>query len=231
MTANESDFIKFMTLATLEAPVYPNDYVKPLNQIENLGVALSPLPYKKYRYNVNSHKNGSSSDSISNDGSETVELTLKNIRPPKFNMDVSFSVNDTIHQVKQYLVTNVESIMDTTQLKILLKGKVLHDNFLLGDLKENKATLTIMVSNKVVNKNNKVEEKSDTIEEKTLKNSNNDNTVDTLKSTPPTSIDSDTSVNVELPWNKIEQVLKDNYTGSAAAVYLARLKKGWDMAK
>ncbi|SCU97348.1 LAME_0F19372g1_1 [Lachancea meyersii CBS 8951] len=141
MSTPEKDFInKFVALATLQHSGLPSDTKKPLQDVTNLGVALPAL---RYKYN---HKRVKRSELVESDAASTVQLRLKSIRAPKFVHTKEFSVSQTIHQVKRFLTEVEEAIEDPSQLKLLLKGKVLHDNVLLSDLKAQEADLVVMVS-------------------------------------------------------------------------------------
>ena len=192
MTSPEHEFVsKFLTLATLSQPVLPSDYKKPLLQVNTLGVALPALKYKyspkKWLKSANSQK--------------SLKLTLKNIRPPKFTLDHEFDPNDTVYQVKEYLISEGKA-QEANQLKLLLKGKVLHDSELLSGLNTDTAIITVMISR--VNKPD--------------------------ISTQEPSIQ--TQYPMTLPWKAIESALSSELKDSQqVASALARLQKGWKMAK
>ncbi|GAV52806.1 hypothetical protein ZYGR_0AI00880 [Zygosaccharomyces rouxii] len=131
----EHEFVsKFLTLATLNQPVLPKDYKKPLHQVNSLGVALPALRYKY-------HAKKSNKD----DNDKGLKLVLKNIRPPKFTLENEFGRNDTVRQVKEFLISEGKA-QQLSQLKLLLKGKVLHDSGILSELLEDEATITVMIS-------------------------------------------------------------------------------------
>ncbi|SCU80799.1 LAFA_0C01222g1_1 [Lachancea sp. 'fantastica'] len=137
MTSPEKDFInKFVALATLRQSALSSDSKKPLQDVTNLGVALPAL---RYKYNHKRARKSAGADSV-------VQLRLKSVRAPKFVHSKAFSATQTIYQVKRFLVEVEDSIVDSSQLKVLLKGKVLHDNMLVSDLKVEEADLVIMVS-------------------------------------------------------------------------------------
>ncbi|CEP64700.1 Mdy2p LALA0_S13e01002g [Lachancea lanzarotensis] len=141
MSSPEKDFIcKFVALATLQQSALSSDSKKPLQDVTNLGVALPAL---RYKYD---HKRARKSALSGPGTSSVVQLRLKSIRAPKFVHSKEFSPTQTIYQVKRFLVELEDSIVDTSQLKILLKGKVLHDNVLVSDLKVQEADLVVMVS-------------------------------------------------------------------------------------
>ncbi|GCE99948.1 hypothetical protein ZYGM_001954 [Zygosaccharomyces mellis] len=135
MASPEHEFVsKFLTLATLNQPVLPADYKKPLQQVNSLGVALPALKYKYHSKKTNRHNND-----------KGLKLVLKNIKPPKFTLEHVFSCNDTVRQVKELLISEGKA-QQSSQLKLLLKGKVLHDSGILSELLENEATITVMIS-------------------------------------------------------------------------------------
>lgn len=200
MSTTEHEFVtKFLTLATLSQPVLAKDFNKPLQEVTSLGVALPAL---KYKYDPKRVNKISGSGAASSSGS--IKLTLKNVRPPKFSVEHEFSVNDTIHQVKQLLVQE-NKIQQVKQLKLLLKGKVLHDKILLSDLNTNEATLTVMVSKPV-----------DKLSE----------------SDPVVSPVEEVSQDIIIPWNDIEILLKSKLNNDQqASQALEKLKKGWGLSQ
>ncbi|SCU86848.1 LADA_0E00628g1_1 [Lachancea dasiensis] len=137
MSSPEKEFItKFVALASVQASGVSADAKVPQQNVTNLGVALPPL---RYRYDHRRAKKNATD-------SATIKLRLKSIRSPKFAHAQDFATSQTIYHVKQHLAEVEESILDSSQLKILLKGKVLHDNMLLSDLKAAEADLVVMVS-------------------------------------------------------------------------------------
>ncbi|SCW04582.1 LAFE_0H16732g1_1 [Lachancea fermentati] len=202
MTSPEREFInKFLSLATLNAPALPADYKKSLHDVDNLGVALPPL---RYKYD---HKRAKLS-ALAN-GSSEVSITLKSVRPPKFVHTKSFSKIDTVHVVKEFLVDQEDSLSDTSQLKLLLKGKVLHDSVLLSDLKTDKADLTVMVSKAL----------------KVADASSSDS------HSPPIqpSISAET---LEVPWEDIQKLLDNKLESEARSrEVFERLRRGWTLTE
>lgn len=208
---SERDFTtKFLTLASLNEPVLASNYQKPLKDVTALGVALPAL---KYRYNPNRAKRVHTNDAEDQNG---VRLTLKSIRNPKFVITNNFNKNDTILQIKKYILTEgkVEQI---EQLKLLLKGKVLHDNLLLLELGTEEATINVMVS--------------------APKQQTTTTPIPATESTPvvddePVQESITDLENISLPWNDIE-ILLQNKLNNAEEVNFAmdRLKKGWNLVK
>lgn len=201
MSTPEHEFIsRFLTLATLSEPVLPADYRLPLEQVTNLGVALPAL---KYKYDpIRARK--SAANAGQNAKGNSVTLTLKSIRPPKFSVDYQFPRNDTVYQVKQQLV-EAGKAEQPEQLKLLLKGKVLHDSELLSDFVVETATITVMLSKSV-----------------SAESSSN--------ATPVPDVPVET--NLQIPWKDIEKTLSSNLaTPKEVANALDRLKRGWDLTK
>lgn len=192
MTSPEHDFVsRFLTLATLSQPVLPSDYKKPLVQINSLGVALPAL---KYKYNPKK-----SSSTIS-PGHDVIKLTLKSVRAPKFVFDHEFDRNDTVHEVKESLVSEGKA-QEVNQLKLLLKGKVLHDSELLSSFNMDSGVITVMISKPPTPDPSKQQEDV-TSSQSTLK----------------------------LPWGAIESALDSELKDAKqVALALARLQKGWEM--
>lgn len=196
MSSPELDFVsRFLTLATLSTPALPNDYKLPLQQVSSQGIALPPL---KYKYDPRRRNGGSGEDA------RKVTLTLKSVRAPKFCVECQFNSKETVLQVKQRLVEEGKA-PGTEELKLLLKGKVLHDSELLSSLTSDTATINVMVS-------------------KT-----------TQTATPPPSADptvTSKSPASEMPWNEIENVLSSRFPDpKETQKALDRLKRGWELAK
>ena len=208
---SERDFTtKFLTLASLNEPVLSANYQKPLKDVTTLGAALPAL---KYRYNPNRAKRVHTTDSENENG---VKLTLKSIRNPKFVISNSFNKNDTVLQVKEFILKE-EKVEQVEQLKLLLKGKVLHDNLLLLELGTEDATINVMVS--------------------APKPQTNPTTVPTTQSTPvvddePVQESISDLESIILPWNDIETLLQSKLKNAEEVNYtIDRLKKGWNLAK
>lgn len=201
---SEREFIsKVLTLASLDTPQIPCDYHKPLQEVVKLGVPLPSLPHS-FDYNkLNMDKSYIGE----------IEVNLKSIRPPKFNHSKYFSSNDTISQVKNFLCTT-EPDLSYAQIKLLLRGKVLHDSLLLRDLKVNKVVLTVILSKnddtKHMNHSQSFNTDSDSKVDETLQTENN----------------------IELPWEEIKQLLfnyiKDSKHADSA---FERLRKGWELTQ
>lgn len=197
---------KFLTLATLNEPVFASNYQKPLQEVNALGVALPAL---KYRYDPKRVRR--SNQGIPADANCTISLTLKSIRNPKFTVSKQFAKTETVLQIKQFLVEDgkVEQI---EQLKLLLKGKVLHDNILLLELNVDEAVVNVMVS--APKPNSKPVDEAEIIE------------------TEPSQESIADLENLNVPWNDIESLLREKFPNIEEANYaIERLQKGWNLTK
>ncbi|SCU84516.1 LAMI_0C07778g1_1 [Lachancea mirantina] len=198
MSTPEKEFItRFLSLATINPPLLASNYKKPLQAVETLGVALPPL---RYKYDANKNKNsGNWSDG-------EIHLSMKSIRPPKFALSRSFLGNNTIYQVKAFIVMQEEAVHDATQLKVLLKGKVLHDNLLLSDLKVSEAQLTVLVAKPEPNAPNNKNETSSTMETSKAK--------------------------LMVPWKDIRSILLQKLEDETTAQEIFnRLQRGWEVTE
>ncbi|CCC69461.1 hypothetical protein NCAS_0C04710 [Naumovozyma castellii] len=213
MTSTEPDFIsKFLTLATLNEPALSSNYEKPLQEISSIGVQLPPL---KYRYDPTKVKREATPGILNTSSSTPIPLTLKSVRPPKFSLEHQFSSNDTIYQVKKYLVDESKA-QSTTDLKLLLKGKVLHDSVPLVDLEVENPMINVMISKSssattspapipVPKKAEKPLEKEESLHPKPL---------------------------MSLPWEDIESLLETKLQDKEHATQaLQRLKRGWSLTE
>ncbi|QHS76016.1 Mdy2p [Saccharomyces paradoxus] len=206
----EHEFVsKFLTLATLSEPKLPKSYIKPLKDVTNLGV---PLPTLKYKYKQNHAKKLKLQQDQQVQENAAVHLTLKKIQAPKFSIEHDFSPSDTILQIKQHLM-NEEKASRLSEIKLLLKGKVLHDNLFLSDLKITSANSTITV---MIKPNPTISKESEAAKP--------------TSSPAPTSA---TPQELVVPWDEIETLLKDNFKNDQSAVkqIMDRLQKGWSLAK
>ncbi|CUS22817.1 LAQU0S07e00760g1_1 [Lachancea quebecensis] len=205
MSLPEKEFIsKFLSLVAQQPIVLKSDFKTPMENITNLGVALPPLKYKYDHKRLKRSGGGGG-------GSARVQLNLKSIRAPKFVYSQGFDQSDTIYQVKEFLIQKEDSIHEPSQIKVLLKGKVLHDNILLSDLKSDKADLVVMVSK---------------LERAALQSTPADAAANASVGTEEGSPGS-----AQIPWAKIETLLKDEMANpQEAAAVLQRLQRGWDLA-
>ncbi|AET39007.1 Mdy2p Ecym_3530 [Eremothecium cymbalariae DBVPG len=201
MTTAERDFVtRFLTLTSINEPALSKDYFKPLEEIQELGLSLKPLNYKYDHKRVKLAESQQPND---------IEITIKSIKPPKFNHTKVFKPNNTVLEVKAFLKSIEKGVSEDVEIKLLLKGKVLHDSLLLSDLKAAKVLLTAMIAK-----------------------------AKAPSAVPKTKSDSEPVVveaadfEVGVPWDKIHDVLagvfKDDLTTSTT---LDRLRRGWELAK
>lgn len=205
----EHEFVsKFLTLATLSDPKLPKSHIRPLKDIANLGV---PLPTLKYKYKQNHAKK------LKLQQNDTVRLTLKKIQAPKFAIEHDFSPSDTILQLKQHLI-NEGKASHVSEIKLLLKGKVLHENLFLSDLKLDSANCTITVMIKP---------------DPTLARASEADKPVSAPSTSSSSASSSPEQEPAVPWDAIEALLNDKFKNNnpAAKQILDRLQKGWSLTK
>ena len=214
---SDRDFVnKFLVLATINPPELPSSYQKPLKDIETLGVALPPL---KYKYNP---QRRSTNDTATTNGSsgapvETIRLTLKSVRQPKFSIEHDFAVNQTVLQVKEFIQQHESTVKQLGQLKLLIKGKVLHDSTLLVDLPvQNQPNVLVNV---MISKPSFLEKEQEP----------RDPSVDQML---PGFTQQQQQQVVTVPWDVIKQVLIDTYpTEEEAIKAYERLQRGWELTK
>ncbi|SMN22467.1 similar to Saccharomyces cerevisiae YOL111C MDY2 Protein with a role in insertion of tail-anchored proteins into the ER membrane [Maudiozyma saulgeensis] len=210
---SEKEFTsKFLTLATLNEPVLSSNYQKSLKDVSALGVALPAL---KYRYNPKRVKKNQEKRSLTNGQSNgEVSVTLKSIRNPKFVLTQSFQTNDTILQIKQYLLEE-KKVEQLGQLKLLLKGKVLHDNILLLELDPSSdIVINVMIS--------PPKPTTTTTTDAPQKVEDNEPVQESISDLE----------NITLPWNDIETLLNSKLNNPEEVNFaMDKLKKGWTLAK
>ncbi|AGO12161.1 AaceriAEL200Cp [[Ashbya] aceris (nom. inval.)] len=202
MSTTEREFVtKFLTLAALQEPAKTRDYFKPLEQVNSIAFPLQPLKYK-YKQSRSRAREGAEAN--------TVKLSLKSVRPPRFALTEVFAANDNVAQVKERLRAT-EPAVSTAELKLLLKGKVLNDGMILSDLKAPEATLTVLVQ----------------------PHRENEPAAAAAPSGENSSDGSDVTAvpTVNVPWERISSTLEDALGDHGVAVAtLARLQRGWDLA-
>lgn len=214
---SETDFItKFLTLAALNEPALPSNYRKPLQQVNNLGIALTPL---KYKYDP--------SKSRKKAVPQNVEVSIKSIKAPRFSHVKSFEPTATFGQVKEFLVETEPEIVGASQIKLLLKGKVLHDTQLVSDLSKDKLALIAMVS--------KAEKPVETPAAAAAAAAPEPAAAD------PEPMDIDeadpqlnlpTTDSIALPWDKIRDLLETSLGDpEVTKIAVERLQRGWELAK
>ncbi|QLG73723.1 hypothetical protein HG535_0F02340 [Zygotorulaspora mrakii] len=208
MSSPEYEFVsKFLTLVSISEPVLTADYKLPLQHVTKLGVALPAL---KYRYDFKKSRNSSRNNDAS--GGPAIALNLKSIRAPKFSIDQQFAGNDTVYQVKEYLVKEGKA-QQIQQFKLLVKGKVLHDSELVSDVASGGTNIVVMISKPIVDEGSPSSVSSSSLGEK-------------VATTEPIDIDA------EIPWNDIQSALKSSLNSEeAVAQAMDRLKRGYELAK
>ena len=226
----ESDFIsKFLTLATLSESSIPSNFQKPQDEITTLGVALPPL---RYRYNpAKSRGKHHTVNAVSEP--ETINVTLKSIRHPKFILSQEFSSLDTVSHIKKFLL-DTDKIQEVGQVKLLLKGKVLHDNTLLSELNLGDTAVTVVISKPSGSGGASGNVASVTPVVPTPEVPEVPE-VPMEVSKPEDDIDMDEPEEVreiEMPWDAIESLLIQRFGNSDDVnVAMERLRKGWELAK
>lgn len=212
---SDRDFVnKFLVLATINPPQLSSSYQRPLKDVKTLGVALPPLKYKympQKRFGNDTTNNNTSIHSPT----ATIKLTLKSVRQPKFSIEHDFNMNQTVLQVKEFIQQHESTIKQLNQLKLLIKGKVLHDSTLLVDLpvkEQDNVIVNVMIS-------------KPSVPEKKEEQDPKDPSIDQM-------IPSSTQEATTVPWDVIEQVLVETYpTKQEAASVYERLKKGWKLTQ
>lgn len=126
-------------------------------------------------------------------------------------------------QIKEFLVETEPEIYTTGQIKLLLKGKVLHDTQLVSDLNQDKISLVAMVS--------KAEKPVETapLPKPAQEPEPELELMDVDMEDPQLDLSSQTDI--DLPWDKIRTVLESSLDASTASVALGRLQKGWELSK
>lgn len=210
---SDRDFVnKFLVLATINPPQLSSSYQKPLKDVKTLGVALPPL---KYKYNPQKRLGTGTTNASNNSSGTTIKLTLKSVRQPKFSIEHDFSMNQTVLQVKEFIQQHESTIKQLNQLKLLIKGKVLHDSTLLVDLpikEQNGVIVNVMVSKPSISEKEEEQDPSDPSIDQILPNSTQQTTA--------------------VPWDVIEQVLIDTYPTKQEAVNVyKRLQRGWELTQ
>ena len=118
--------------------------------------------------------------------------------------------NKKLGQIKEFLL-NEKKVEQLGQLKLLLKGKVLHDNILLLELDSS----SDIVINVIISA-------PKPITETTLDNGDNEPVQESIADLE----------NVTLPWNDIETLLNSKLNNPEEVNFaMDRLKKGWNLAK
>ena len=196
-TSSEKEFASsYLTLLSLGETKFPSDYKKDLKDVRGLGVKLPNLPIAK-------KSDSSKHSAISN--ATLHDCVFKSIKEPKFNVTLQVKSTDTIYQVKTDLCKSVQAdvgSLEPSQIKLLLKGKVIHDSSLISDIAQD-----------------------DSSEVKFTAIVGTPSTTPAQVSTP----EPEESTEVAIPWNEIEQLLKSKGIDSKAIIQ--RLQDGWELTK
>jgi hypothetical protein len=168
---------------------FPEDFKRDIKEIKGLGVKLPNLPVTK---------NPQSENRTATD----VKCTVKSIKPPRFNLSQTSKSTDTVYHLKCQLCKSQElSGFEPSQIKLLVKGKVIQDASFLGDLVENgDLKLTAIVSA-------------------------SDSKASTMQPVEPAV----QSVEPVLPWSEIRVLLESKGLDANSAI--TRLQRGWELTK
>lgn len=135
---------------------------------------------------------------------------FKSIKPPKFNVSLEVKSTETIYQVKSQLSKEIGlGNLEPSNIKLLLKGKVISDASLVHEIASESGEdikFTAIVSSVEATQTSTPSSQSQS-------------------GPPPQSNDE----SLQLPWADIKGVLESNGIDSSFAI--ARLQKGWELAK
>lgn len=215
MNDDERQFVSnILTLLSVSdaEKVIDDDYRKDLNELERLGVNLPKLPNAKKPLNkLEQTGAGEGSDSglqnsiESSNFSKLIKVGVKSIKPPRFNTEIECPIKNTIHEVKQQLIESKSLAgLQPTEIKLLLKGKVISDSTLLGSLITDELDIkfTAMINKSAVSEPAATAEQTSVSETPTI---------------------SSTSI----PWEDILKLLQEKNVSDPAEV-IERFKKGWN---
>lgn len=218
MNDDERQFVSnILTLLSVSGAekVIDDDYRKDLNELERLGVNLPKLPNAKRPLNhleqagvevgagSSSQKNSSESSNVN----KLIKVGVKSIKPPRFNTEIECPIKNTIHEVKQQLIESENLAgLQPTEIKLLLKGKVISDSTLLDSLITDELDIkfTAMINKSAASQSAAPAEQTPV---------------------PETPSGSATSI----PWEDILKLLQEKNISNPAEV-IDRLKKGWNLA-
>lgn len=148
----------------------------------------------------------SSLESTSTTSTKQATVSVKSLRPPKFNVTVSASYADTVFTLKEKIASEAKI---SGSVKLLLKGKVISDTKAVEEIvdEQGKASLMAMV----------------TAAEETP--------AEQIASAPlpePAAIDLEINADV---WGAIESTLVGKFGDAKAKLVMERLQKGYTLAK
>ncbi|CCH44931.1 Ubiquitin-like protein MDY2 [Wickerhamomyces ciferrii] len=212
---SEKEFASnYLTLLSISDSniVLEDSYKKDLKEIKTLGIKLPNLPNPKKSNDRDLISNGSQDGKL-------VNVTFKSIKPPRFNINSKINSNITIFKIKSDLIKSQNELreLDPSQLKFLVKGKVIQDSSLLSSIlgTDEEITFTVMIN------------KSNTPTPIPSSGSNdNDNIND---DEPEISNIDQIKPEIQIPWNDIGELLKSK--GLDSTVVISRLQKGWELTK
>ncbi|ODQ77093.1 hypothetical protein BABINDRAFT_163826 [Babjeviella inositovora NRRL Y-12698] len=204
----ESQFISpFLQLLSLsgQPSIYTDTFQQDLSKIQSLGPSLPKLSTDAKKPKL----------SKSTEDDKVVNLTIKSIKPPKFNQIISASTSTTIYTIKEQLIAEAEELAGTQveQLKFLIKGKVIADSTVLDALATDTNKLSFMcmigkpTTGLVPAAETVAHEEPELIVEETV-----------------TSLTED-------QWMAIHATVLKSYSVNQADAVVLRLKLGWELAK
>jgi hypothetical protein len=144
------------------------------------------------------------------DRKKSINAHFKSIKSPKFTAELDINLEDSVYRVKESLITEVAELKGfaTSQIKFLIKGKVIQDSSLIGNVvgeEDADVKFTVMISGKP-------EEVDQDPEDADI-----------------AAILPETEREVVLPWADIAKVLKDSGITDVEGTLL-KLQKGWELA-
>ncbi|KAH3683454.1 hypothetical protein WICPIJ_005573 [Wickerhamomyces pijperi] len=163
-----------------------------------------------------------SSSKPSSTEESSVAVVCKSIRPPRFAIEVNCSSGETVYNVKTKLTQSSgkpANLIDASQLKFLIKGKVIQDSTLLSSLinqfGEEIITFTVMISEYEGPAHESVQETPAAAAAST-----STSTQTTEQSKQDSLADAD--------WETVHHLLT---AGNVREDILERVRKGWNLTK
>lgn len=191
-----SNYLALLSVSDAKASI-PADYKKDIKDISTLGIKLPNLPNPKKQ-------------TASTSSGSDIDVSFKSIKPPRFNVSFKSASTNTIFEVKTTLAKQDELAgIQPSQIKLLVKGKVIQDSVLLSSITNEEQSVSFTV---MINKDS--------------------STSATPISTPEPEISTITPVSnseVDIPWNDIKLLLEQKGLDSISVV--SRLQKGWELTK
>lgn len=202
----------FLHLLRTNTPIFSATHAGSTNHTRRpITLAKMPSPKRK-RTNALTDAGSSTNDSGVNLGSQKTfsKVTLKSIKAPKFaHIYESFAVgtNYTVLDLKQRIIDD-SLVPAGSELRFLLKGKVLKDSGLVSDLGDEGAevAITVLVTAPPVGSAPTTSAFGTSVEEKK----------------------EEVNLNIDEPvWKQIGQVLENAYGPAKANMVLSKLKTGY----